>query len=54
MADLDAVFLQPLANVITLACLVYYSSVDVGKLAKMSGYQVVDRRLVHCRMFLNL
>ena len=43
MAELDAVFLRVLANGITLAPLVYYGSVAVGKLVNMGGYQVVDR-----------
>ena len=35
MAGLDAVFLRPLTNGITLASLVYSGSVNVGKLVKM-------------------
>ena len=42
MADLDVVFLRPLANGITLASLVYSGSVGVGKLVNMGGYQVVN------------
>ena len=42
MAGLDAVFLRPLANGITLASMVYLGSVCVGKLVNMGGYQVVD------------
>ena len=43
MAGLDAVFIRPLTNGITLASLVYSGSVGVGKLVYMGGYQVVDR-----------
>ena len=43
MAGLDAVFLSPLRNGITMASLVYSGSVGVGKLVNMVGYQVVDR-----------
>ena len=43
MAEVDAVFLRSLANGITLASLVYYGSVGVGKLVNTGGYQVVDR-----------
>ena len=42
MAGLDAVFLRPLANGITLASLVYADSVGICKLVNMGGYQVVD------------
>ena len=42
MAGLNAVFLRPLANSITLASLVYSGSVGVGKLVIMGGYRVVD------------
>ena len=37
VADLDVVFLRPLANGITLASLVYSGSVGVGKLLNMGG-----------------
>ena len=43
MAELDAVFLRPLAKGKTLTLLVYYGSICVGKLVKMGGCQVVDR-----------
>ena len=43
MAELDAVFLRPLTNGITLASLVYSGSVGVGKLVNMGVYQVADR-----------
>ena len=42
VAGLDAAFLQPLTNGITLASLVYSDSVGVGKLVNMGGYQVVN------------
>ena len=42
VAGLDAVFLRPLTNGITLASLVYSASVGVGKLVNMGGYQVVN------------
>ena len=43
MAELDAVFLRPLANCKTLTSLVYYGSVGVGKLVNMGVYQVADK-----------
>ena len=42
MAGLDAVFLRPLTNGITLASLVYSGSVGAGKLVNMGGYQAVN------------
>ena len=42
MARLDAVFLRPLTNGITLASLVYSGLVGVGKLVNTGGYQVVN------------
>ena len=42
VAGLDAAFLQPLTNGITLGSLVYSDSVGVGKLVNMGGYQVVN------------
>ena len=38
VAGLDAVFLRPLTNGITLASLVHSGSVGVGKLVNMGGY----------------
>ena len=42
MVGLDAVFLRPLINGITLASIVYTGSVGVGKLVSMGGYQAVN------------
>ena len=42
VAELDAVFLKPLTNGITLVSLVYSVSVNVGKLVKTGGYQEVN------------
>ena len=41
VAELDAVFLRPLTNGITLAS-VYSCSVGVGKVVYLGGYQVVN------------
>ena len=41
VAGLDAVFLRPLTNGITLVSLAYSGSVGIGKLVNMGGYQVV-------------
>ena len=41
MAGLDAVFVRPLTNGITLVSLAYSGSVGIGKLVNMGGYQVV-------------
>ena len=43
VAGLDAVFLRPLTNGITLASLVRSGSVSVSKFVNMGGYQIVDR-----------
>ena len=42
MAGLDAVFLSPLTNGITMASLVYSGLVGVGKLVNMGGCQAVN------------
>ena len=42
MAGLDAVFLQQMANGITLVSLFYSGSVGIGELVIMGGYQVAD------------
>ena len=42
LVRLDAIFLLPLTNGITLASLVYSGPVNVGKLVKMGGYQEVN------------
>ena len=42
MVGLDAVFLRPLANGITLASIVYPGSVGVGKFLNRGWYQVVN------------
>ena len=42
LVRLDAIFLLPLTNGITLASLVYSGLVNVGKLVEMDGYQEVN------------
>ena len=42
MTGLDAVFLSPLTNGITMASLVYSGSVGVGRLVNMGGCQAIN------------